>query len=63
VNSSFIRTVAVALLLLPGLALAQGKIAVVDLQAAILQSDEAQKRLAEVRARRTTRPTRTSSTS
>jgi outer membrane protein len=50
VNSSFIRTVAVALLLLPGLALAQGKIAVVDLQAAILQSDEAQKRLAEVRS-------------
>lgn len=34
---------------LPGLAMAQGKIAVVNLQEAILQTDLAQKRLAEVR--------------
>lgn len=42
--------VATAALLLPGLAMAQGKIAVVNVQEAILQSDQAQQRLAEVRA-------------
>ena len=40
---------AIAALLLPGVALAQGKIAVVNLQEAILQSDMAQQRLAQVR--------------
>ena len=40
---------AVLVLSLPTLAWAQGKIAVVDLQEAILQTDLAQKRLAEVR--------------
>lgn len=44
----FVSTAAmVALMLLPALASAQGRIAVVDLQAAILQSDYAQERLAE----------------
>jgi outer membrane protein len=41
---------ALAFALVPGTALAQGKIAVVNLQEAILQSDMAQQRLAEVRA-------------
>lgn len=36
-------------LLLPGIALAQGKVAVVNLQEAILQSDQAQQRLNEAR--------------
>ena len=40
---------AVLVLSLPTLAWAQGKIAVVDLQEAILQTDQAQKRLADVR--------------
>ncbi|MCB1676694.1 MAG: OmpH family outer membrane protein [Halioglobus sp.] len=40
----------VLVLALPGLGWAQGKIAVVDLQEAILQTDQAQKKLAEVRA-------------
>ena len=39
----------VLVLSLPGLAWAQGKIAVVDLQEAILQTDLAQKRLEEIR--------------
>jgi outer membrane protein len=38
-----------AVLAMPSLALAQGKIAVVDVQAAILQTDQAQKRLSAVR--------------
>jgi outer membrane protein len=42
-------TVVVLALSLPSLGWAQGKIAVVDLQEAILQTDQAQKRLAEVR--------------
>jgi outer membrane protein len=49
VKRSFRFTVA-ALFLLPALAMAQGKIAVVNVQEAILQSDQAQKRLAEVRS-------------
>lgn len=45
-----LRQVAVAILaLLPVTALAQGKIAVVDLQVAIMQSDKAQARMEEVR--------------
>lgn len=48
--SRFIKaTVAATLLFLPLLAAAQGKIAVVNLQDAILQTDLAQKRLANVR--------------
>jgi outer membrane protein len=42
-------TVVVLALSLPSLGWAQGKIAVVDLQEAILQTDQAQKRLADVR--------------
>ena len=42
-------TIAALALTLPGLALAQGKVAVVNLQEAILQTDLAQKRLADVR--------------
>lgn len=42
-------TVAATLLILPLMASAQGKIAVVNLQEAILQTDQAQKRLANVR--------------
>ena len=42
-------TLAVLILALPTLGWAQGKIAVVDLQEAILQTDLAQKRLAEIR--------------
>jgi outer membrane protein len=42
-------TLVVLALSLPSLGWAQGKIAVVDLQEAILQTDQAQKRLAEVR--------------
>ena len=42
-------TVVVLALSLPSLGWAQGKIAVVDLQEAILQTDQAQKRLAAVR--------------
>jgi len=49
VNTAMLRVIAVAALLLPGLAFAQGKIAVVNLQEAILQSDQAQARLNEVR--------------
>jgi outer membrane protein len=45
-----IRMLAAVALLLPGSVLAQGKIAVVNLQEAILQSDQAQARLAEVRS-------------
>ncbi len=49
--SRLIKATFVALLLtLPGVAAAQGKIAVVNLQEAILQTDLAQKRLAEVRS-------------
>lgn len=44
-----LRALAAVALLLPGLALAQGKIAVVNLQEAILQSDQAQAALGEVR--------------
>ena len=40
---------AVVILSLPGLVWAQGKIAVVDLQEAILQTDQAHKRLADIR--------------
>ena len=40
---------AVVILSLPSLVWAQGKIAVVDLQEAILQTDQAQKRLADIR--------------
>ena len=47
---TMIRTLAAVALLLPGAVLAQGKIAVVNLQEAILQSDQAQARLAEVRS-------------
>ncbi|MEM1112424.1 MAG: OmpH family outer membrane protein [Pseudomonadota bacterium] len=43
-------TLAAALLALPMTAMAQGKIAVVDLQEAILQTDMAQKRINDVRA-------------
>jgi outer membrane protein len=42
-------TLVVLALSLPSLGWAQGKIAVVDLQEAILQTDQAQKRLADVR--------------
>jgi outer membrane protein len=42
-------TIAVLVLALPAMGWAQGKIAVVDLQEAILQTDLAQKRLTEVR--------------
>jgi len=42
-------TIAVLALTLPVLGWAQGKIAVVDLQEAILQTDQAQKRLTEIR--------------
>ena len=45
----FKATLIVFALSLPGMALAQGKIAVVDLQEAILQTDLAQKRLTEIR--------------
>jgi outer membrane protein len=66
-------TIAVLVLALPAMGWAQGKIAVVDLQEAILQTDLAQKRLTEVRdqddyksdkaeSRTTTSPTRLSST-
>lgn len=48
-NTAMLRVIAVAALLLPGAAFAQGKIAVVNLQEAILQSDQAQARLNEVR--------------
>ncbi len=48
--SRLIKAVLIACVLaLPSMAWAQGKIAVVDLQEAILQTDYAQKRLAEVR--------------
>ena len=48
--SRFIKlTLAVLVLALPTLGWAQGKIAVVDLQEAILQTDLAQKRLQEIR--------------
>jgi outer membrane protein len=50
VNKFVKMTVAALALTLPGLALAQGKIAVVNLQEAILQTDLAQKRLADVRS-------------
>jgi outer membrane protein len=49
VNRRILGVMAVTALLLPGIALAQGKVAVVDLQEAILQSDEAQQRLNDVR--------------
>lgn len=42
--------IAVAALAVPALSLAQGKIAVVDLQGAILQSDKAQEALEDVRS-------------
>lgn len=48
-NRVTLRTLAAAALLLPGVVLAQGKIAVVNLQEAILQSDQAQQALNEVR--------------
>ena len=48
--SNYLKVAFATLLLsLPAVSLAQGKIAVVDLQAAILQTDVAQKRLADVR--------------
>lgn len=46
----YLAILTVATLALPALAQAQGKIAVVDLQAAILQTDMAQDRIAQVRA-------------
>ena len=49
VNKFLKMTIAALALTLPGMALAQGKIAVVNLQEAILQTDVAQKRLADVR--------------
>jgi len=49
VSRLFKATLIVFALSLPGMALAQGKIAVVDLQEAILQTDLAQKRLTEIR--------------
>ena len=48
-NTTTLRTLVAAALLLPGVALAQGKNAVVNLQEAILQSDRAQAALNEVR--------------
>lgn len=48
-NKFLKMTIAALALTLPGMALAQGKIAVVNLQEAILQTDVAQKRLADVR--------------
>lgn len=48
-NRRIVGAMAITALLLPGIALAQGKVAVVNLQEAILQSDEAQKRLNDVR--------------
>ena len=48
-SRTMIRTLAAVVLLLPGAVLAQGKIAVVNLQEAILQTDVAQKRLNDVR--------------
>ena len=48
-SRTMIRTLTAVALLLPGAVLAQGKIAVVNLQEAILQSDQAQASLAEVR--------------
>jgi outer membrane protein len=50
VNRIYTAILMLAVLALPGLAQAQGKIAVVDLQAAILQTDMAQQRIAAVRA-------------
>jgi outer membrane protein len=47
IAKSFFLLIALAL---PTLAAAQGKIAVVDLQAAIMQSDQAQSRMGDVRA-------------
>ena len=49
-NTTILRTLAAVVLLLPASVLAQGKIAVVNLQEAILQSDQAQARMAEVRS-------------
>lgn len=48
-SKRLINIMAAFAVVLPSLALAQGKIAVVNLEAAILQSDKAQERLAEVR--------------
>lgn len=50
VNRIYTAILTLAVLAMPGLAQAQGKIAVVDLQAAILQTDMAQQRIAAVRA-------------
>jgi len=50
VSKLFKLTFAVLVLALPTLGWAQGKIAVVDLQEAILQTDLAQKRLEEIRS-------------
>jgi outer membrane protein len=50
VSKLFKLTFAVLVLALPTLGWAQGKIAVVDLQEAILQTDVAQKRLADIRS-------------
>lgn len=49
ISKKTIAAAALAFMALPGLALAQGKIAVVNLQEAILQSDMAQQRLNDVR--------------
>lgn len=51
-NTPFKILIAITALTLPALGWAQGKIAVVDLQEAILQSDQAQKALEEVRSQR-----------
>ncbi len=49
-NRIYTAILMLAVFAMPGLAQAQGKIAVVDLQAAILQTDMAQQRIAAVRA-------------
>ena len=50
VNRLIFKVLAAAAIALPTVAFAQGKIAVVNLQEAILQSDQAQQRLTEVRS-------------
>lgn len=49
-KSKILLALATTALLIPGIAGAQGKIAVVNLQEAILQSDQAQARLSDVRS-------------
>ena len=48
-KKTVLSAIALTALLLPGTSLAQGKIAVVNLQEAMLQSDQAQQRLNDVR--------------